>query len=611
MRTRRRFGVRAQLTFIVLLGAILSTVATLFVANQAIQSYALQQARNQEQENMNIATLVLHTQYGQNVSIAANNMLVADSPTSGMSLSSLSAATNYGKYQLDGDTDYVDQVKQLIGGYVSIFKCADASGKFLLAQGQTACPRIATTFTTSANVPAATAATQTSTTAISCTATDSCLPLPIITQMALVAAAPHSWLGIDQIDGKQYYADYSPILNPQQRLIGVLFVGVPLDAVTAFQQRTTIELVLLGIIIMIAGIILALLFASAIISTLQRAARQVSHASERIGGISAQQTGGAAQQVWAVNAINKALQNFADMARDIAQRTDQLALMGNQVIQRRGEIAPAEIDSILAYITRSVRDISVASRQQASQYERMTGAMQAVIEIAEQVAGNSQQATESAQRLDQVVGELQQLVGMPGRGTGAAPEGAGVPQTGAPGATRSAAAPAQPTVRAVRPQRGAMPAGANRGLPAGVRGPMPAAGTGPRMGGTFGQAMPLGAAAEGPALGGQRGARPLSGHDPRRVAANNPYEPLAGAGARNQHGSAGTWDGRMPPLPPMPDDSEAPADAHTPGVRGAPPWAPQQPASPPSRWGAPPGPPRGAAFPVHPSRDRNGSPWQP
>src|SRR5262249_48360490 len=86
--------------------------------------------------------------------------------------------------------------------------------------------------------------------------------------------------------------------------------------------------------------------------------------------------------------------------------------MGNQVIQRRAEIAPAQIDSILAYMTRSVRDISVASRQQASQYERMTGAMQAVIEIAEQVAGNSQQTTESSERLDLVVRQLQQLVGV-------------------------------------------------------------------------------------------------------------------------------------------------------------------------------------------------------
>src|SRR5260370_38815684 len=42
----------------------------------------------------------------------------------------------------------------------------------------------------------------------------------------------------------------------------------------------------------------------------------------------------------------------------------------------------------------------------------MTGAMQAVIEIAEQVAGNSQQSTESSERLDLVVRQLQQLVGV-------------------------------------------------------------------------------------------------------------------------------------------------------------------------------------------------------
>ena len=154
-------------------------------------------------------------------------------------------------------------------------------------------------------------------------------------------------------------------------MIGALSVSVPVSAIATLQQRTTIGLVLLGVIIMIAGVILALLFASAIVSTLQRAAQQVSDSSERINGIAAQQAGGAAQQVWAVNAINKALQNFTEMARDISLRTDQLALMGNQVIQRRGEIAPAQIDSILAYITRSVRDISVASRQQAVQYERM------------------------------------------------------------------------------------------------------------------------------------------------------------------------------------------------------------------------------------------------
>src|SRR5207302_9777375 len=141
--------------------------------------------------------------------------------------------------------------------------------------------------------------------------------------------------GVDALDGIDYYADYTPLYNPQHQLIGVLFVGVPLDTVTGVVNQTTVELVLIGTVIMIAGVIFALFFANTIVTTLQRAARQVSGASERIGGIAAQQANGSAQQVWAINAINQALQNFSETARDISQRTDQLALMGNQVLQRR------------------------------------------------------------------------------------------------------------------------------------------------------------------------------------------------------------------------------------------------------------------------------------
>ena len=70
-----------------------------------------------------------------------------------------------------------------------------------------------------------------------------------------------------------------------------------------------------------------------------------------------------------------------------------------------------QFESLIAYMTRSVRDISQSSRQQSAQYDRMGGAMQAVIEIAEQVAGNSQQTAESAERLELIVRQLQQLVG--------------------------------------------------------------------------------------------------------------------------------------------------------------------------------------------------------
>src|SRR5215469_4337126 len=98
MRQRRfRLGIRAQLTIVVLLAAVLSTGATLFIANNAIQTYALQQASSQEQQHMAIAQLVLKTQYGQNISIASNGKLVADSPTVTRDLSGY--ASQNGQYQ--------------------------------------------------------------------------------------------------------------------------------------------------------------------------------------------------------------------------------------------------------------------------------------------------------------------------------------------------------------------------------------------------------------------------------------------------------------------------------------------------------------------------------
>jgi hypothetical protein len=388
-----RLGIRPQLTIIVILGAVLSTVATLFIADNAIRNYVIAQAQAQERDDSNIALLVLHNNYGANISISSDGELVADSPNSISGANTiLSGANLYGKFPLNDDTDYVDSVKHLINADVSLFQCADRTDTF------TGCSRIATTF-----IKTGSAGTRD---------TNVVLPSAAGQGMQLSSATPQEWLGNDAENAISYYADYRPIFNGQNQLIGVLCVEVPLNTIDSLINRTTFELILIGSIIMVAGIIFALFFANTIITALQRAARQVSGASERIGNIASQQASGAAQQVWAINAINQALQNFSDTAKDISQRTDQLALMGNQVLQRRGEIPPSQIDSILAYMTRSVRDISASSRQQASQYERMTGAMQAVIEIAEQVAGNSQQSTESADRLELVVRQLQQVVGV-------------------------------------------------------------------------------------------------------------------------------------------------------------------------------------------------------
>jgi Single cache domain 3 len=557
-----RLGIRPQLTMIVILGAVLSTVATLFIADNAINNYVLEQASTQEHDNMKIAKLVLKTQYGDNISISSDNKLVADLPGSGKDFN-LGQNANFGKYVLNDSIDYVDYVGQLIGNSVSLYQCADSHGSF------TQCVRISTTYK-NGNGSSAVRAT-------------GAVLTPTLNANMDLAGTPHDWLGKDTIGGRDYFTDYSPIFNPQQQLIGVLYVGVPLDQVTGVVQQTTIELVLIGTIIMVAGIVLAIFFASAIVGTLQRAARQVNGASERIGSIAAQQSSGSAQQVWAINAINQALQNFSETAKDISHRTDQLALMGNQVLQRRQEISPTQIDSILAYITRSVRDISVASKQQASQYERMTGAMQAVIEIAEQVAGNSQQASESSERLELVVRQLQQLVGVRMRVRSTTSEDMGLEA----GDATVAAAPQgrmQGTVRAVRPAgRGGMmqQAPGTGGLRYGGAMQMGNAGAainsgqlaGPRMqqgqqrgmmgqgmmaqGGDNGMSGPLyGApAANGAGRPGARpmgpsfqGGPPMAGYEMRGSGGLPPMGPPPGGG----YDFTGGQEWRLPPMPEMP-----------------------------------------------------------
>ncbi len=469
---RWRLGIRPQLIIIVLLAAVLSTVATLFVTEIAVKSYVEGQARDQQREHMKIASLVLSTNFGQNVSISSDGHMVVDSPGSNGTFHGDDPNAPYGKYALNGDNDYVDLVQQLIAGVVSVYQCTDKSGNALLdANGNAVCKRISSTFTKSgaANAtlgPRAVDDIQAKTTAFP-------LESVAVTNMGLRYDAQskqwmpgaHEWpngntgaLPVVTIQGTTYIADYQPILSPQGQLIGVLFVGVRYDQVTGVVASTTIELVIIGTIIMVAGVVLAIFVATGIVGTLQRAARQVSSASERFSAIAAQQASGSTQQVWAINAINQALQSLSETATDISRRSEQLAQMGNQVLQRRSEISPSQIDSIIAYITRSVRDISNASRQQAATYERMTGAMQAVMEVAEQVAGDSQQTTENAERLEHVVQQLRLLVGVNRRALASvAPD---VAAEGSEAAGRTTAAGASEslgmggTVQAVMPTRG-------------------------------------------------------------------------------------------------------------------------------------------------------------
>src|SRR5579871_3112262 len=126
MPKRLRFGIRTQLTFIVLIAALLSTIATLYIANSAIQNYVISQTEQRESLNLQVAWLVLHTEFGDNVSIDVNGNLVADSPlaANGSGIVGNSGINALLPYSLDKDVDFVDEVHHFVGGVVAVYQCA-------------------------------------------------------------------------------------------------------------------------------------------------------------------------------------------------------------------------------------------------------------------------------------------------------------------------------------------------------------------------------------------------------------------------------------------------------------------------------------------------------
>lgn len=415
-----RAGIRTQITIMVLIGAVLTTGITLLIADASIQGYGIQQAQAQETRNLNVALLVLHKQFGASVSVDSSGDLVLDSPTQSINFTN---DTTFGKLEIAKNPAYVDAVQALLSNntpadpttavQISVYQCATNINSPKLALNRNFCPRVSTTLISSDSSGNPTRQVDGTIDGSSRVAP---LPQPVYSLLGLHSTSTGMQASADvqtlqeTINGVSYLSSYKILNDPDGHLVGVLSVSEPLTTINALINRTTLELIISGIVIMLAGIILALLVASAISGTLQRAATQLGAASSQLAGIADNQAAGSRQQVWAINAINQALQNLQETSTDVSQRTDQLAQIGTQVAMRRAEIAPAQFESIMAYMTRSAADISVASRHQTTTIDRMASAMEAVVEIADQVSGSSQQTTQSAKRLDTVIGELEQLV---------------------------------------------------------------------------------------------------------------------------------------------------------------------------------------------------------
>jgi hypothetical protein len=387
MKKRRlRLTIRIQLTIIVVLAALLGTGATLLVANFTIQSYLQGQLATQARQSLNVAFLIMRTVYGAQFTIDADSQLIAQAPQSASP-----NPTPQGAIVLNGNFDYPDQVAQLVGGTVTIYQCAGPGRAFFPC-------RVATTNTPGASGGPALGVISLNT------------PLdPTINTIVARQQAPY--VTLTSIQATPYMAAYGPITDSQGRLIAILSVAIPLNSIQSLIARNTSHLILAESAVMVLSIVIALLIARAITLELQRASRQVAAASASFTSIATQQASGSEQQVWAVHAVNHALTNLGETTSQITQRTEQLAQMGTSALANWETLTTEQLQGFIAYIARSMHDISSVTQHQAKTYARMSSAMRAVKDVTGQVARASHDTAENAQRLEQVVLALQDLLG--------------------------------------------------------------------------------------------------------------------------------------------------------------------------------------------------------
>ncbi len=403
-----RTGIRSQIIFIVIIGAVLTTAATLIIADTSITQYGNRQARAEASRNLKIADHIRTFDFGASVSISDEGdmgNLVVDSPTVSHDNYTVDKTYNdFGRLPLNNDTKFVDEVQAQLGdAQVSVYQCANK----LMQQLTGGCQRISTTFTLADGT----------TRAINTPSSPQLIPPNVLTAIHNEVLSSGFAAYPQTIGGIQYMVGYQLLFDPQQDPkdasqlpIGLLVVAQPLTQINQLISTTTLFMILTGIAIMITGLVMALIVASAISNTLQRASKQVGVASDQLSDLSSRQSSGSSQQVWAINAINRGLQNLKESSDDIARRTDQLAQLGTQVALRRAEITPTQLEAIMGHMTRAVLEINVSSRNHATTVERMTNAMEAVTEVADQVAGGSRQMAESSERLETVVMQLEELV---------------------------------------------------------------------------------------------------------------------------------------------------------------------------------------------------------
>ncbi len=193
-----------------------------------------------------------------------------------------------------------------------------------------------------------------------------------------------------ELVGKKHMASYIPIKNPGGQIIGMYFIGVPIDSLVEFINNARILVYIINSIIIIIGILIIFLIVKRITEPLNRAIVMVESMAE--GDLTVRET------VENEDEIGRLLIQLNNTAEKIEYMINNITGFSDTVVK-----ASEKINS-------ESKQLAQRTQEQAASLEETSSAIEELTATVKQNADNANKANVMSQRTKEIVTEGNQVV---------------------------------------------------------------------------------------------------------------------------------------------------------------------------------------------------------
>lgn len=185
----------------------------------------------------------------------------------------------------------------------------------------------------------------------------------------------------------------------------------PVSTITAAANEQELYLFLLAGLVIILAALIGLLIGRRMTRPLLHSVTSLRGSSDALKTLATSEQTSAQEQKWMVEASQTGLQSvqyYVDATQIAARRLDEI---GNQMLKQTGNNTLQDNRQILATIVSVAQYIERAAHYQQKSCQTLATAIRVTSQVTEQLILGANSATESSEKLDQVVEQLREVVG--------------------------------------------------------------------------------------------------------------------------------------------------------------------------------------------------------